>query len=397
MAKPSSKRRAPATIPAASPVEEVTSSRHLALVTKLRLAACSAGRCQFRGHNRDLYLHPVTGTQGNYAEAAHIVAFRPRGARGGGLRPKDINDFDNLMLLCRDCHHIVDTEPKNYPVEVLLQYKKEHEERILELTEVGPEYRTTVVQLRGTIGGQAVDIPGTDIRTALRPRYPARLPGVLIDLTAIQREDPSFFDLARDQIARELRPAIRAELERKGVQHYSVFALAPIPVLVCLGREIGNKVTTDVFQKQRDHSWCWKVDGPVAEFGFRRIREGSEGGLVALQLSVSGQISAGSLPGQLVHAAVWEIAPKGHPPGVDCVRRREDLEAFRKSYRDCLTAIDAAYGKVAAIHLLPAVPAPIAVACGQEIMPKAHAALTVYDNVKGAFKLAITINTEDDL
>jgi hypothetical protein len=82
-----------------SPVEDA--SRNVSLLTKLRLAASSAGRCEFRGHNRDLYQQPVTGTSGNYSEAAHIVAFRVRGPRGGGLRPEYINEFDNLMPWCR--------------------------------------------------------------------------------------------------------------------------------------------------------------------------------------------------------------------------------------------------------------------------------------------------------
>jgi len=386
----------PAALPL-SPVEDVTTSRHLTLLTKLRLAACSAGRCEFRGHNRDLYQHPVTGTPGNFSEAAHIVAFRVRGPRGDALRPEDVNDFANLMLLCADCHHLIDTEPANYPVELLREYKREHEERIFEVTAVGPEYRTTVIQLRATIGGQAVDIPGTDIRTALRPRFPARLPGVLVDLTPIQREDPRFFDLARDQIRRELRPAIRAELERGGVQHYSVFALAPIPVLMCLGREIGNKVTADLFQRQRDQSWRWKEDGPVVQFNFRKVREGSEAGLVALQLAVSGALSLESLPPELQAASVYEIAPVDRPPGVECVRRREDLDSFRQTYRDGLRDIDRGHGHIAAIHVFPAVPAPVAVACGMDVMPKAHPALAVYDFVKGAFRQSITINTEEDL
>jgi hypothetical protein len=383
--------------PPPSPVEEVTTSRHLTLLTKLRLAACSAGRCEFRGHNRDLYQHPVTGTPGNFSEAAHIVAFRVHGPRGDALRPEDVNDFANLMLLCADCHHLIDTEPANYPVEVLRGYKREHEDRIFEVTAVGPEYRTTVIQLRAAIGGQAVDIPGTDIRSALRPRFPARLPGVLVDLTSIQREDPHFFDLARDQVRREVRPTIRAELERGGVQHYSVFALAPIPVLMCLGREIGNKVTADLFQRQRDQSWRWKEDGPVAQFVFRKVREGSEPGSVALQLSISGQLSSDSMPAGLRRATIYEIAPTDRPPGVECVRRREDLDSFRRAYRDGLRDIDRAHGQLEAIHVLPAVPAPAAVACGMDVMPKAHPALAVYDYVKGEFRHSITINTEEDL
>jgi hypothetical protein len=47
----------------------------------------------------------------------------------------------------------------------------------------------------------------------------------------------------------EARLKLRAELEGKRVQHYSVFALAPIPVLVSLGRELGNKINVDLLRK----------------------------------------------------------------------------------------------------------------------------------------------------
>ena len=83
-------------------------------------------------------------------------------------RPADINAFENLMLLCGDCHHLIDTHQSDYSVETLKEHKREHEERIYALTALGPEQRTTVIQLRGTIGGQPVDIPGTDIEAALR-------------------------------------------------------------------------------------------------------------------------------------------------------------------------------------------------------------------------------------
>jgi hypothetical protein len=381
-----------------SPIEE---ARGVSDFVRMRLVASSAGRCEFRGCNRDLLQHPVTGTPGNFAEAAHIVAFKVAGPRGGGPRPADINSFENLMLLCGDCHHLIDNADKgSYCVELLKEHKLEHEERIYVLTALGPEQRTTVIQVRGTIGGQPVDIPGTDIEAALRPRYPARLPGVLVDLTSIQRENPSFFDLARDQIRRELRPALRAELESKRVQHYSVLALAPIPVLVCLGRELGNKVNVDLFQRQRDpaRGWRWYEDGPIVDFELRTLRVGNSPDCVGLLLSISGRIDLGSLPPEVdSRFTLYEIVPRGAEPSVELLRRREDLLVFRTTYRAALASICSQHGQLQTLHFFPAVPAPIAVACGQEIMPKAHPALRVFDNVKGRFAEAVTVNTETEL
>src|SRR5579885_128104 len=190
----------------------VVLSRNVSENVRLRLVAASAGRCELRSCNKDLYIHPVTTEPGNFAQAAHIVAFRACGPRGE-VGAQGLNAFENLMLLCAECHHLVDSEPQKYPVELLREFKREHEERIFTVTALGPEYRTTVIQLRANIGGQAVDIPASHIREVLLPRYPARLPGVLIDLTGIQAEGPRFFEPARDQIRRELRQALRAELQ----------------------------------------------------------------------------------------------------------------------------------------------------------------------------------------
>jgi len=397
MSKRRPKRPATPTPDETSPIEE---ARSVSEIVRMRLVASSAGRCEFRGCNRDLLQHPATGTPGNFSQAAHIVAFKRGGARGEEPRPVDINAFENLMLLCADCHHLIDTHKNDYSVDLLKEHKREHEERIYALTALGPEQRTTVIQLRGTIGGQPVDIPGTDIEAALRPRYPARLPGVLVDLTSIQRETPSFFDLARDQIRRELRPALRAELESKRVQHYSVLALAPIPVLVCLGRELGNKVNVDLFQRQRDpaRGWRWYDDGPIVDFDLVRLRTGTTSDRVGLLLSISARLDLASLPSEVDDQfTLYELVPRGVAPSVELIRRREDLLAFRTAYRAALESICSAHSGLQSLLLFPAVPAPIAVACGQEIMPKAHPALRVFDNVKGRFTEAITVNTETDL
>ncbi len=377
----------------------VVTARGIKTLVTYRLIACSAGRCEFRGCNEDLFQHPVTATPGNFSQQAHIVAFKEDGARGNADRPAEINSFENLMLLCEKCHHLVDdVEPQNYPVAVLKAHKREHEDRIAALTAYGPEHRTTVIQVRGAIGGQPVDIPAPDVRTALHPRYPVSLPGALIDLTALQRESVNFFAIAREQIQRQLRPAVQAELASKQVQHYSVFALAPIPVLIALGRELGSKVTIDVFQRHRDNSWRWREDGPIAEYEFRLIRAGTDQNCVALQMSLSGRISAQSLPAEIDQRfSLYEITLRGQEPGVEFLRRREDLAAFRKIYRDSLAELIAKHGHFNELHIFLAAPAPVAVACGMEVMPKAHPALVVYDNVKGIFNRAISINTGDDL
>ncbi len=113
-----------------SPVERVPRSQ-LRPATELDLVARAAGRCEFRGCNEFLYTHPLTGEAGNFAENAHIVAFREGGPRGDAPdRPVDINDIENLMLLCRRDHKLIDANKSRYTVDELRAHKREHEARL---------------------------------------------------------------------------------------------------------------------------------------------------------------------------------------------------------------------------------------------------------------------------
>lgn len=362
-----------------------------------RLIGAAAGRCEFRGCNKELFVHPVTDSTGNFAEQAHIVAFKLDGPRGNAPRPADINAFENLMLLCPTCHHAIDTKATEFPVELLLEFKAEHEERVAAVAALAPESRSTVIFLRSTIGGQPVDIPPGDIRSALFPRYPAQHPH-LIDLTALQRENPQFFELAREQLRRELRPVFRAAFESKRPQHYSVFALAPIPVLIALGREIGDKVVVDLFQRHRDQTWRWRDEAPAIEYETKIRRAGTDPLAVALVLSLSGSVTDESLPSR-VHANhhIYELTLRSESPSREFLRQRADLQKFRFAYRELLSKIMRDHSGLKQIALFPAVPAPIAIACGQELLPKAHPEVLVHDNMKDSFVPCITINTGEDL
>src|SRR3974390_2079523 len=91
-------------------------SRHIPEATKILLAARAGGRCEFRGCNRYLFEHPLTLQRGNFSEHAHIVAFSELGPRRmDGPRPDDINSPDNLVLLCAQCHKLIDDRPEDYP------------------------------------------------------------------------------------------------------------------------------------------------------------------------------------------------------------------------------------------------------------------------------------------
>lgn len=383
-----------------SPVELVP-SRSLPGAVEKALIALSAGRCEFRGCNTFLYAHPLTGESGNFAANAHIVAFRRKGPRGDeGERPRDIHEIGNLMLLCAACHKLVDDNPHKYPREELEAHKREHEARIKRVTEVGPDAQTTVLQLKAQIGTSVVEISETEIRDALHPRYPAADRFVL-DLTEHGKEQAG----SRYAAAAERIGEVAAQIYANGsglrqTNHLSVFGLAPIPLLMVLGNALSNKVKTDFFQCHRNkpNRWTWFEGEAPAEYQTREQRKGSDDRSVALLVSLSGTIDAATLPPSIDHRFwVYEITLSGQTPNTGFLRQRADLEAFRESYRQFLAELRRHHPGLRELHVFPAVPAPVAIACGFDLLPKVDPVLVVYDNVvkDGGFIERLKVNDHE--
>ena len=89
--------------------------------TRLRLFADSAGRCQKPDCLLPLFVDSPSATV-HFAEAAHIVAASDSGPRGDqAVTVEERAAFDNLILLCSNCHAIVDKVEPDYPTELLQQ------------------------------------------------------------------------------------------------------------------------------------------------------------------------------------------------------------------------------------------------------------------------------------
>lgn len=64
-------------------------------------------------------------------DMAHIIAKKQGGARGDQIIDSSKrNAYENLILLCLECHKIFDDNPKIYTVQKIKQIKNEHEEKI---------------------------------------------------------------------------------------------------------------------------------------------------------------------------------------------------------------------------------------------------------------------------
>lgn len=373
-------------------------AREVPAKIRLFLFVRAAGRCEFDGCNRYLLEHHLTKVEGIFAQMAHIWAFSERGPRGRrGDRRKTVHSLSNLMLLCPQCHKLADDHPEQYTVEVLQKYKKAHEGRVFLLTDMKHDRHTVALVLKAKVGGRTASVSLSEMQEAVAPQYLGSRDVVTVDLTTIP-------DQAGDHYWRAGTEAIRAKacslyeqsFESGPVRHVSVFALGPIPLLVLLGTCISDKVPATFYQRHRDtENWKWKGKGDVVTYTSRTLRQGSVPASVALLLSLSGRIPVADLPANVDDRfTVHEITVVGIEPTPRFLGLEESLRAFRDEFMCTMRSLVASHPGLERILLFPAVPAPVAVAVGRDLLPKRDPLLVIYDYDKraGGFVPTLEVN-----
>lgn len=365
----------------------------------MKLWVKAGGRCEFPGCNEEVWRDGLTMQEDNFAHVAHIVASSPDGPRGDKTLSEELDtDFGNLLLLCQTHSKLIDGKhDSEYSIEQLKQYKTEHEERIQLQTSLGPDLKTTVVRFEAPIRERRVPVAIAQTYEALNGRYPGDDKGVFFDFSnKAGSGDKAFWTEYAREISDQVNHAFRTGNNEMRYDHLSIFALAPIPALVHFGNQVGNIVPTQLFQKHRDTGdWKWKSEAEDIEFLYNKPSDDGSSNKVALVLSLSGTIKEDSYTSITGEAPVYEITITKPNPAF--LNSEETIHEFKKVYRQVLSEIQALHGSDAEILLFPAAPAPIAVACGQELLPKADPYLTVYDfdHEHDGFIETLTVNKHD--
>jgi hypothetical protein len=202
--------------------------------------------------------------------------------------------------------------------------------------------------------------------------------------------------VGQDEIRAKVGRLGAAGLDGSATDHVSVFALAPIPLLVVLGRALSDKQGVDFYQRHRDtDDWKWKSVGADVEYAFRRLQKGAASERVALCLSLSGSIERASLPPVIDDTfTIYELTLAAGRPSPLFLRKKADLGNFRRAYMVALREIMAAHRELSQLYLFPAVPAPVAIVCGHALLPKVDPTLLVYDADKtnGGFTFSTAVN-----
>src|SRR5690606_40771351 len=97
--------------------------------TQFKLFANSGGYCQNPACNENLY-KSYEADEIHIAEIAHIISVNKGARKNNKLSPKEKGSFDNLILLCPNCHTAIDKAEDSFPVETILKWKDEHQQKL---------------------------------------------------------------------------------------------------------------------------------------------------------------------------------------------------------------------------------------------------------------------------
>jgi len=364
--------------------------------TQIKLWTAAGGRCEFLGCNKLLWQDELTIREMNRSNIAHIISWKPSGPRGDGKKSAELAvSFENLMLVCLDHGKLIDDKnyEKEFSVEKLYSFKKTHEDRILQQTSFQKNYKTKILRFTANIANRKTNIQFAEICSAISPKYPSDNKGIEINFGNLKGDGNSeYWNVIANQINHQVKDALKPGVNDASIEHLSIFALGPIPLLIQLGASIGNCIPFDIYQFHRDtNSWNWKDESSWSGFKVGKTYIDKKSKNTALLLSLSGKIHPTEIPKQLNIGSMYEIYIDNPTP--QFLTQNFILNEFKKVYRKSLNEIRETNGDDAKILVLPAIPAPVAVLCGTELLPKIDPEILIYDNnkLKKGFNYCFTL------
>jgi len=348
--------------------------------TVIELWTLFGGRCGYEGCNKALWQDDLTLAKMNKAYIAHIYGVEPGSARYDSVQsPLLAKDISNLMLMCDEHHRLIDHEGKDdHPVPRLQAMKHAHEERIKLLTSISPDKKSYIIFYEANIGQQSPMVNWDKAAIAMVPnRYPAEKPPIELGVwnSSFRDHEDIYWETEREQLNRKFNEAIKPRLQ--DMPHISIFAFAPQPLLIELGRLFSDIPAAEIYQLHREPpDWVWQ-DHPE-RFEYNITGPETKSDIVALNLSLSATIDNNRITDIIgTDTSIWTVSID--KPNNDFLKSREQLLLFRQTFRGLMDKIKSTHGQNTILHVFPAVPVSIAVEIGRCWMPKADMPMIIYE------------------
>lgn len=355
----------------------------------------AAGCCELC--SKPLYEEGLQRQEGNYSNIAHINAASPGGPRfDADQTPEERSSIDNLMLLCQECHKLIDTNPDDFPAKMLRTKKTEREQAVASLMEGLQKERCTMVKYLVPFGESDFTLSDGEWKRALFSRrlaYNGLQPYDLNRLKESARDVGSIPSLARN-----LETSV-AGFRGLGYESgpVAVFALAPQSLLIKLGCLLGDETDLIVFQRSRDErNWSGNEGIPVTSFELKtppRFENASEAGLI---LSISGIVNPKTIPNKVSESMIpiYEITVPS--PGICAADHPKAAEKFRIFATNSLYRIHEDNPEVRRLHIFPAAPVSLNITFGAALNTNVISEYVVYEKRDGIFAESLTIGGKDE-
>jgi hypothetical protein len=359
----------------------------------------SGGRCEYRGCNKPLFRDALTQGEFNQAYIAHIIADVPGGPRGDAIKSDLLkDDLTNLMLMCDEHHRLVDKVAVVFhTVELLLEMKKEHEERIEIVSSINPNMHSHIITYRANVGEHAPVITYESSREFLLPtHYPAMASSIDLSLSnSPQRDrDESFWKTELENLESQFNDQLRPKLRKNEINHLSIFAFAPMPLLIKLGTLINDIQHAEIHQPVRTPK-TWNLSNELEPIKYKVEEPEKTFTTVALNISLSATINNDRITRVLGdECSIYTITTDN--PFNDFLKAKNQLAEFSLEIRQLLNKIKSRYNAQTPLNIFPAMPIAASIELGRIWMPKADMPLNIYDENtnNGGFFKAIEIRND---
>ena len=358
--------------------------------TVATLVARAGGRCQFENCNKNVFLDKVTLTDTNNSNVAHIIASSPDGPRGNEAESFALsNKIENLMLMCLEHHHLIDAEENEsvYTVERLRAMKASQEERVRKLMDKLNADVTTILHLTSPIKGKQNDsFSAREAAKAFLPRMRAESEyAIPIGVPGLgDYKSAKYWESAEYWLDNNYKYNVGAKLNNYPNTHFSVFPLAPIPLIMKLGFLMGDKIRADVYQKRKHpDTWEWQSAELTNDFKVEEKRFESGSG-VAIVLSVTAEIEMEAVLKVSAFKTVYIL--RADRQGDESIKSEKDLSAF---WHKCKELCESLKGEEE-LSIFPSVPVSAAFEMGRRYMVGIYPKMVIYDR-DGEFFETLTI------
>lgn len=346
----------------------------------------AAGHCEQCG--ADLTVDLRSGRRVKLGDVAHIQPASIGGPRAPiNFTPEEAkrlsSDPENLMLLCPGDHRRTDRSPDTYPIGDLEQHHRTHIEQIRHAARRGETQRAEGLIILGQHWATENVLRPRDLLDAMLSE------SLWAESQPVVHVLPSPGRAGRDEqywleVERSIDEKLEDRLDRRTSRHgdptyLCVAAVADIPSLIRVGRQLGDRSNRILFSRDRQHILRWP-DLAAAPPAFAASAPQPGSGPIALVLSLSAVVPDRDVERALPGARIATLTTP--QPRYDLLRNRAAIDAFRAAVQPLLSELEAATSEP--LHVFGAVPAAIALEFGALLSTKHAHRMVIYDREGGS-------------